>query len=174
MPLLNQPIMITQFTKFEDLIDGASDYLKNWSFGSKSLRNYQTIWRDLGRYMKANDIEHYNGSIGLEYLNQVLPTLDYKLLSRWSRSRIRAITALSDFSETGSIRLRKKKRPPIVLEGPIGGIMADHVAHSKNLHNLATETVCSYQLYLSVFLRYLNENKISSLGEFNAALLIAF
>lgn len=166
--------MIKQFTTFEDLIDGASNYLKNWSFGSKSLHNYQIIWRDMERYMKANNIVHYNASIGLEYLNQALGPLDYKLLSRWNRSRIRVITALSDFSETGSIRLRKKKSPPIVLEGPIGDIMADHVTHSKNLHNLATETVRSYQLYLSVFLCYLNKNKISSPTEFNPALLIAF
>jgi site-specific recombinase XerD len=124
--------------------------------------------------MKTNNIVHYNGSIGLEYLNQVLGTLEYKLLSRWDRSRIRAITALSDFSETGSIRVRKNKRPPIVLEGPIGDIMADHVLHSKNLYSLATKTVRSYQLYLSVFLRYLNESKISSPEEFNPALLTAF
>lgn len=166
--------MIKQFATFEDLIDGATAYLKNWSFSSKSLHNYQIIWRDLGRYMKANNIVHYNGNTGLEYLNQAVGTLDYKLLSRWDRSRIRIITALSDFSETGSIRLRKKKRPPILLEGPIGDIITDHVSHAKNLYNLATETVRSYQLYLSVFLRYLNENKISSPEEFSPALLISF
>jgi integrase/recombinase XerD len=166
--------MINHFETFEDLTDAIVEYLENWSFSSQSLCNYQTIWRDLASYMKARHITHYDAGIGAGYLAQTVGTIDYKLLSRWDRNRIRVITALSDFNETGSIRLRKKKKPPIVLDGPIGKMMVIYIAYSENLHNLAGKTVRSYQLYLSIFLRYLYENKISSPDQFNPGLLTGF
>ncbi len=166
--------MVKQFKTFAELTDAAAGHLKSWSFSSQSLSNFRSIWRDLERYMKAKKISHYNASIGSEYLAQTIGTSDCKLLSRWNRGRIRIITALSDFSETGTIRLRKIQKPPIVLNGPVGNIMTEYIAHSKNLRNLADETVRTYQLYLSIFLRYLNESKISSLEEFTPALVIGF
>ena len=166
--------MVNQFETFKELTDEAIAYLKSLSYGSTSIYTYSQVWRNLGRYMKKHEVQHYNASVGMQYLTESVGDIDCKFLTRWQRNRIRIISVLSDYKEFGAIRKSKKRTRPIKLEGQVGKAMSEYITYSKRASGLAEETVRSYNLYLSVFLSYLNGCGISSFDKFNQKLLIDF
>jgi len=166
--------MINQFKTFGELSDTAAAYLNSLSYGSSSVDSYTREWRYLNQYMKAHNIQHYNASVGAQYLADKVGDAERKALPRSQRNRIRAISVLSDFAETGSIRKRKKRQEPRHLDGPIGMIMTEYIAEIKHASDLSISTIQSYHLYLSVFLGYLNKCGITSFKHFDQAFLINF
>ena len=167
-------IMINQFETFEELRDTAAAYLKSLSYSSTSVDAYSREWRYLGCYMKSNKIQHYEASVGVQYLADTVGDVECKALPRSQRNRIRAISVLSDFAETGTIRKRKKRQEPRQLDGPIGKIMSEYIAQVKRSSGLVASTVQSYHLYLSVFLSYLNKCGITSFEHFDQASVFSF
>ena len=164
--------MIDQFKTFGELSDTAAAYLKSLSYSSSSVDSYTREWRYLYHYLKANKIQHYNASVGVQYLADKVGYAERKALSRSQRGRIRAISVLSDFAETGTIRKRKKKQEPRQLDGPIGKVMTEYITQAKHVSGLTASTVQSYHLYLSVFLSYLNDCGITSFEHFDQALFL--
>jgi integrase/recombinase XerD len=167
-------IMINHFKTFGELSDTAAAYLKSLSYSSSSVDSYTREWRYLGRYMKSHKIQHYDASVGVQYLADKVRDVERKALPRNQRDRIRAISVLSDFAETGTIRKRKKRQEPRQLDGPIGKVMAEYIAQAKRTASLAASTVQSYHLYLSVFLSYLNKCGITSFEHFDQASVLNF
>jgi len=166
--------MINQFKTFGELSDTAAAYLKSLSYSSSSVDSYNREWRYLNEYMKAHNIQHYKASVGVQYLADTVRDAERKALPRSQRNRIRAISVLSDFAETGTIRKRKKRQEPRQLDGPIGKVMEEYIAEVKHASDLATSTIQSYHLYLSAFLGYLNKCGITSFEHFDQASLINF
>jgi len=164
--------MINQFETFEELRDTAAAYLKSLSYSSASVDAYSREWRYLGCYLKTHKIQYYEASVGVQYLADKVEDVECKALSRSQRNRIRAISVLSDFAETGTIRKRKKRQEPRQLDGPIGKVMTEYITQAKHASGLATSTVQSYHLYLSVFLGYLNKCGITSFEHFDQASLL--
>ena len=124
-------IMINQFETFEELRDTAAAYLKNLSYSSTSVDAYSREWRYLGCYLKTHKIQHYEASVGVQYLADTFGDVERKSLPRSQRDQIRAISVLSDFVETGTIRKRKKRQEPRQLDGPIGKVMSEYIAQLK-------------------------------------------
>ncbi len=60
--------MINHFKTFGELSDTAAAYLKSLSYSSSSVDSYTREWRYLNHYMKAHKIQHYNASVGVQYL----------------------------------------------------------------------------------------------------------
>jgi len=166
--------MFNQFETFDELRDTAAAYLKSLSYSSTSVDSYTREWRYLGRFMRVQEIQHYTASVGIQYLAEAVGDVERKALPRSQRDRIRAISVLSDFAETGTIRKRKKRQEPRQLDGPIGTVMAEYIAQAKHALGLATSTIQSYHLYLSVFLGYLNKYGITSFEHFDQASLLNF
>lgn len=166
--------MINQFKTFDELRDTASAYLKSLSFSSSSVDSYNREWRYLGNYMMAHKIQHYKASVGVQYLADTVGDAECKALPRSQRHRIRAISVLSDFAETGTIRKRKKRQESRQLDGPIGKVMTEYITQAMDTSCLAASTIQSYYLYLSVFLGYLNKCGITSFEHFNQASLLDF
>ena len=167
-------IMINQFGTFDELCDTAAAYLKSLSYSSASVDSYTREWRYLGRFMEEHKILHYTASVGVKYLAEKVRDIERKALPRNQRDRIRAISVLSDFAETGTIRKRKRKQERRQLDGPIGKVMAEYIAQAKHVLGLKTSTIQSYHLYLSVFLGYLNKCGITSFEQFDQASLLNF
>jgi len=167
-------IMINQFETFEELRDTAAAYLKSLSYSSASVDAYSREWRYLGYYLKTQKIQQYEASIGVQYLADKVGDVERKALPRSQRDRIRAISVLSDFAETGTIRKTKKRQESRQLDGPIGKAMSEYIVQVKRASGLAASTVQSYHLYLSVFLSYLNKCGITSLEHFDQASILSF
>lgn len=167
-------IMINQFKMFEELRDTAAAYLKSLSYSSASVDAYTREWRNLGLYMKVHGIKLYKASVGVQYLADTVGGAECVALPRSQRNRIRTISVLSDFAETGTIRKRKKRQDHRQLDGPIGEAMSEYIAQVKLVSGLATSTIQSYHLYLSVFLGYLNKCGITSFEHFDQASVFSF
>jgi len=166
--------MNKQSQSFSELTAEASIVLRSLSYSIKSVNTYQAVWRNLGRYMKAHGIEHYNGHVGSQYLADTIADVNCKKLTRHERNRVRITTVLSDYVNTGKFRKRKKVVAPTVLEGIIGKQIADYIVYTTKVQSLAKSSVQSYTLYLSRFLQYLNEHNIYSFDDFDQHVVIAF
>ena len=167
-------VMIDQFQTFKELTDKARAYLKSLSYGSQSIDWYSREWLRLGDYMRTNGVQRFDSSIGVQYLAQITGNIEVKALSRRQRNQIRAISVLSDFAETGTIRKAKRRQVPRELNGPIGKVMSDYIVHSNLASGLATSTVQSYHSYLSVFLGYLDSCGITSFEHLDQTSIINF
>lgn len=166
--------MINHFKTFGELSDTAAAYLKSLSYSSSSVDSYSREWRYLSHYMKSHKIQHYKASVGVQYLVDTVGDVERKALPRSQRNRIRAISVLSDFAETGTIRKRKKRQESRQLDGPIGKVMTGYITQVKHASGLAASTIQSYHLYLSAFLGYLNKCGITSFEHFDQASLLDF
>jgi len=164
--------MINDFQTFKELTDKAVAYLKSLSYGTQSIDSYSREWSRLGGYMKINGVEQFSSDVGVRYLTKINGNIEVGSLSRKQRNQIRAISVLSDFAETGTFRKRKKKQAPRELNGQIGKIMSDYIIQSKTASGLATSTVQSYHLYLSVFLDYLDSCGIASLEQLDQTSIV--
>lgn len=60
------------------------------------------------------------------------------------------------------------------FEGTIGEQIAEYIAYTTKVQSLSESSVESYTLYLSRFLKYLNEHNIHFLEEFDQHIVIAF
>jgi len=166
--------MIDQFATFDELRNTAAAYLKSLSYSSSSVDSYTREWRYLLRYMKSHKIQHYKASVGVQYLTDTVGDVERVVLPRSQRNRIRAISVLSDFAETGTNRKRKKRQELRQLDGPIGEVMLEYITQIKQASGLAASTIQSYYLYLSVFLSYLNKCGITSFEHFDQASVFSF
>ena len=124
--------------------------------------------------MKAHKTQHYKASVGVQYLTETVGDVECKVLPRSQRNRIRAISVLSDFAETGTIRKRKKRQEPKQFHGPIGKVIIEYITQAKHASGLAASTVQSYHLYLSVFQSYLNKCGITSFEHLDKASVHSF
>jgi integrase/recombinase XerD len=166
--------MSNQFQSFKELTEVASAFLRSLSYSTKEVEKYRAVWRNLGRYMQANGIEDYNSQVGSQYLEDTIPDVDRKKLTRNERNRVRITTVLSDYVHTGNFRKRKKKVTPIPLEGIIGEQITDYITSKTKAQCLSKSTVESCTLYLSRFLKYLNDRGIYSFEEFDQHVVIEF
>lgn len=105
---------------------------------------------------------------------QTIADINCKKLTRHERNRVRITTVLSDYVNTGKFRKRKKVVAATTLEGIIGKQIADYISYTTKVQSLSKSSVESYTLYLSRFLKYLNEHNIHSFDDFDQHIVIAF
>lgn len=166
--------MFKQFKTYSQLIEAAAIKFISLSYSRSSVKKYCDVWRQIGDYMSAKDIQTYTPNVGLEFVSEKIGYEKQSTLSRSKRDLLRGVNALSDFSETGEIRKSKRRSAPITLEGPIGKVMASYILTQKKLLSLADSTVRSYYNYLSVFLSFLNVKKVQSLQELDNEVVLDF
>lgn len=165
--------MAKQYQTFEELTDTATAYMTSLSYKLHMVYLYQMEWRYVGNYMKEKGMEEYNVEIGTQYLFESIGEKT-RPLSRNEQRRIRAVSSLSDFLVTGSIRKRKLSTPPNELDGEIGFSIAQYLIESTKLNGWKEGTIQTHRLYLSRFLKYLNEQKIFTFTSFTPVLMINF
>ena len=74
--------MDKKYQTFEELTDTATAYLTSLSYNLHMVYLYQLEWRYVGNYMRERGIKEYNAEAGMQYLNETIGNMDYKLLSR--------------------------------------------------------------------------------------------
>jgi len=166
--------MIKHYRSFEELTDTATAYLTSLRYNLKMVYHYQREWRYVGSYMKKKGIQAYTPEIGAQYLKEAVGDTNLKDLPRSKRMRIRTVSSLSDFLTTGSIRKRKLSAPPEELDGQIGLAISRYIIEMAQLNGYSKSTIQSHKLYLSRFLKYLNDNNITSFDLFTPALMLDF
>jgi hypothetical protein len=138
--------MEKELQSLNELTAEFTGYLRKLAYSEKGINTYRSVWRHLGHYMKANGIEHYTSIVGSTYLNETIALVDKKKLTRWQRNKIRVVTVLSDYIETGTFRKVKKRVAPKRLDGPIGAEIAKYIDHNTLKNIYTTSTVQSTRL----------------------------
>jgi len=166
--------MVKQFQSYSQLVEAAAVKFIALSYSRSSVKKYCDIWRQIGDYMSAKDIQTYTPNVGLQFVSEKIGYAEQCTLPRSKRDLLRGVNALSDFAETGEIRKCKRSSVPITLEGPVGKVMASYILVQKELLSLADSTVRSYYNYLSVFLSFLNVRKVHSLQGLDNGVVLDF
>lgn len=166
--------MFTDYQTFEELTDTATAYMVSLRYNLKMIDYYQREWRYVGNYMKERGINEYTPVVGTQYLIDVVGETETKYLPKSKRMRIRIVSCLSDFLIDGVFRRRKRNTSPEELTGEIGLAIAQYIINLSRINGYAKNTIQSHKLYLSRFIKYLNECNIHSFDSLRPELMIDF
>jgi len=164
--------MKRQWETFQELTSDASTFLKEkLSRSNITIIHYQIYWRKIEQYMKAQQIRHFDLSVGEEFLHHKFGGRHYPQLSRNEKNYVKGVSVLCDFYKTGVISSLSKEETS--FEGPIGQLMVGYLSHLASLRLKATTTF-EYQRHLSRFLCYLNKNKVAGIQAITQAHVLNF
>lgn len=161
---------------FNGMISEATDYLiSQLSYAVSSADDYRRCWKRIGYYMVSNGINSYNPDVGKQILHHEFKDCSVQELSKNERCFFNSIIMLSEFQETGQIKipphLRKK---PIIFSGPIGEIITGFLDFKRIEDRLSIIRIRCYQLNLFRFLNYCNEKGICSMKDINLVVILSF
>ncbi|HYN44386.1 MAG TPA: site-specific integrase [Candidatus Limnocylindrales bacterium] len=149
---------------FEELTSLATDFLRDKLLRSEgTVYHYRVLWRRLRRYMESKQVEHFDATIGKEYLLHEFGDRDYSRLNKREKDLIRSVHVLCEIYETGLIQSAKEQT---TFDGSIGQLMMEYLAHKTSLR-LKKHTIDEHTLYLSRFLCYLQKNGITTVKAIN-------
>ena len=80
----------------KELISKATEVISEQRYSAISIYFYTRIWRHLLKYASDNNVNCFSMSFGMEYLKVVENIHCYKKLSRFEKSKVRAIKVLYD------------------------------------------------------------------------------
>ncbi|RLD34577.1 MAG: hypothetical protein DRI83_07860 [Bacteroidetes bacterium] len=156
---------------FEEITSGAADCLrKKRSRTDGTIRFYYVFWRKVKRYMEFKEIEHFDSTVGEDYLLQEFGNRDYSKLSKHEKDHVRGVNILCEFQETGSLLPVKEQT---VFDGPIGQLMTKYLSYKISLR-LNKHTIDEKEQHLYRFLCYLNEHGITSVNAINQLHVLYF
>jgi integrase len=151
---LNQHVMRTIRTNFDQLIFDAGEVLVNKLLRTKNtVIWYRVYWRRMYRQLLAQGISEFTSTAGRQYLFNQFGKVDYAALSKRDKDVVKIINVLCEFYDTGTLVSYRER---IVLDGPLGELIKQFVAHLASLR-LKPSTINEREHYLSRFLLFLKE-----------------
>lgn len=152
--------------RLTSLIDCCVTFFKKNLYTQYSIQDYECLWRvGICSYMSRHDIEIYSPDIGLQFIKEdVLRGREADELSMHELGKIRSIRILDDFLLLGYIRKRVRTVAQYTFEGPIGLQMQNFLLHLQNSRR-SKLTIRYYEQRLNHFLKYLDENAITSVNK---------
>jgi site-specific recombinase XerD len=168
--------MNKQIKDFNKLISNAADYLESQLFYSpKTVDGYRQSWKRIRIFMVSNGIKRYNQEVGKQILHLEFKDRSILELHTHEKHYFNSITMLSEFKETGQIRIPARPRKnPIVFTGPIGKIITGFLDYKRIEDRLSVIRIRCYQLNLSRFLNFCNESGICSIKDINLVVILHF
>jgi len=168
--------MNKQNKDFNELISKAADYLGSQLFYAVStVDDHRRYWKRIKNFMASNEIKRYNPDVGKQILYHEFKDRCVQELSNNERCFFKSIIMLSEFQETGQIKVPPRPRKkPIVFSGPIGEIITGFLDFKRIEDRLSIIRIHCYQLNLSRFLNYCNERGICSIKDINLVVILRF
>lgn len=163
--------MLEKGKTFEEITSGAADCLrKKRSRSNGTIRHYYVLWSRVRKYMELEEIDHFDSTIGKNYLLREFGNRDFSKLSKREKDLVRGVNVLCEFQETGSLLPVKEQT---VFDGSIGQLMIKYLEHQISLR-LKKSTVDEKEQHLYRFLCYLNEQRITSVNAINQLHVLYF
>jgi len=158
------------------MISKASDYLIcQLGYAVSSADDYRRYWKQIGYFMASNGIKRFNPDVGKKMHNHVFRDRCIQDLSYKERCFFKSIIMLSDFQETGHIKiLHFPNKKPIIFKGPIGEIITNFLDYKRIEDRLSIIRIHCYQLNLSRFLNFCNGNNICSMKDIDMVVILRF
>ena len=135
-------------TNFDQLIFDAGEVLANKLLRTKNtVIWYRVYWRRMYRQLLAQGISEFTSAVGRQYLFNQFGKFDYAALSKRDKDVVKIINVLCEFYDTGTLVSYRER---VVLDGPIGELVKQFVAHLASLR-LKRSTIHEREHYLSRF-----------------------
>ena len=168
--------MNKQNKEFNEFVSTALSYLENQLFYSWStVEDYRKGWNQIRVFMALNEIKYYTPDVGIQVIKHKFKDRSVEELSIYERWFIKSIFMLSEFQETGHIKLLPRPRKkPIIFSGPIGEIISDFLDYKRVEERLSIIRIHCYQRNLFRFLNFCNEKSISSIIEIDLVVILRF
>ncbi|HYX09923.1 MAG TPA: tyrosine-type recombinase/integrase [Bacteroidales bacterium] len=149
--------MENQEQTIDDLLTAVYGYMKDLHRNRRTFSRYRSKWQKLKVFMRDNTIKYYSIDVENAYLTSVLGNFNYTNLHQKEKELVNGIKALTEFQNTGRLRLAGiRKHPPKEFEGEIGCIITDFIAHRENTLKLSENTIKNYFFYMYPFYSHLN------------------
>jgi integrase/recombinase XerD len=168
--------MNKQNKEFNELVSNALYYLENQLFYSwNTVDDYRKFWKQVRNFMVLNGIKLYTPDVGKQFIKHKFNDRSAEELSQYHRWSIKSILMLSEFQETGHIKIPPRPRKkPIIFSGPIGEIISDFLDYKRIEERLSIIRIHCYQRNLFRFLNFCNEKGICSIKEIDLVVLLRF
>jgi len=125
--------------------------------------------------MAFNGIKIYDKDVGLQFLKHEFKGHNMAELSASERHILKSIKMLTEFHETGQIKIPPlPHKNPIVFSGPIGEKISDFLDYKMIEERLSLIRIHCYQRNLDYFLNFCIEKGINSIREINLAVILNF
>ena len=162
--------------EFNDLISNAADYLEaQLSYSMRTVGCYRSTWKRIRIFMVSNGIKRYDRDVGKQILHHQFKDRGISELSTNEKHYYNSIMMLSEFQETGQIKLPPRPgKEPVVFCGPIGEIITGFLDYKRIEERLSIIRLHCYQLNLSRFLNYCNEKNICFPNDINLVDILGF
>ena len=159
-------------TILEDLTDQAVNYLQKLSFSDSRVGYYLLVWQKLSVFMRTNNLQYYDASVGNKYIYHIIGDRSYKELRQGEKDTIQCINSLTEFQQTGTIKLRNRKKTDD-FKGNIGQTIASYIAYRKSIF-IGASTIKIEESFLYRFMVFLNNNNITSVSDIGKILISHF
>lgn len=158
-------------TTFDQLIFDAGEVLVNKLLRTKNtVIWYRVYWRRMYRQLLAQGISEFTSAVGRQYLFNQFGEFDYAALSKRDKDVVKIINVLCEFYDTGTLVSYRER---IVLNGPIGELVNQFVAHLVSLR-LKPSTINEREHYLSRFLIFLKEKGLISIDQVGKFVILSY
>lgn len=162
-------------TNVNELIKLCVEELRRAGFSSACIKRHQMHWMNgLVPYMTAKGIADYSPDIGLAYLSDLTPYHGTTHAASTKRGYRRSIMLLTDFQETGDVRMRIVELKAYPLSGPIGKVAIEMLEYLRNSKRLSEVTVKQYQKFLSGFITGLESQGIKIPNEVTLDTVVSY
>ena len=156
----------------ERLTTEVVNYLQKLSYSHSTINQYRSAWQRVAVFMRANDLQYYNATVGEAFIYHLIGTRGYDALDRWEKNIIQCANVLTEFQETGTVKFRRSQRFR-ELHGAIGQTILSYIEYRKS-YGLSRETIEDYKYNFQRFLNYLNDNGITTLNSINQQLFLNY
>ncbi len=153
--------MNNKYSSFEDLLNAASDYLRDIGRGKQTISIYKWIWGRVGVYMASKGISDCTSSTVTAYLREAYGSKSVPELTHHQKHCYRCALCLAQFCETGRMIEVINRREPITLTGEFGKLIEQYIEHKKSMR-LSEKTLRGHRYYLYRFHLHLHAQGISS------------
>ncbi|WPQ63346.1 site-specific integrase [Chitinophaga sancti] len=158
-------------TTFDQLIFDAGEVLINKLLRTKStVIWYSYYWRRMYRQLLTQGISEFTSTIGRQYLINQFGDFDYASLSKHDKDVVKIINVLCEFYDTGTLVSYRER---IFLDGPIGELVKQFVAHLMSLR-LKRSTINEREHYLSRFLIFLKKKGLMSMDQVDKFIILGY
>jgi site-specific recombinase XerD len=164
--------MEVQQTPLDELTTQAVDYLQKLLFSDARVGHYLLVWKKLSVFMKNRNLHYYNADVGGKYISDVIKQKIYNELTLSEKDVIQCVNSLTEFQQTGTIKLRKRKKCSN-FKGDIGQTMKDYIAYRKSIF-ISAYTVKKEESFLYRFQNFLNDSNIESVNTIDRVLINHF
>jgi len=124
--------------------------------------------------MDSRKLLFYDKQVGEAYLHQLLGDYNYSSISKYNRIIVSSVEALSKFQDYGTALMGKRRKPEIMLDGPVGDTMESYIAYKKAIYLISNITCKNYRFYLNEFLIFLNNNRLTIVSQITTADMLLF